>query len=412
MQLRGIDTGKIYRPADVVFTAPRGRGATPDELLDVEYDYERIRSTLTRETLAAAPPSLWRYLPLLPLEGRRLPVVQAGWTPIYPLDRLARRHGLGALWVKDEGRNPTASFKDRASQVGALCAEELGHATIACASTGNAASSLAGIAAHLGLTAFIFVPAAAPEAKVAQLRIFRSRVLLVEGSYEEAYELCQAAVSAFGWYNRNCAVNPVLVEGKKTGGLEAAEQLGGRVPDWVAVSVGDGCTLAGIWKGFFEMYTLGFIERLPRLLGVQAAGACPVHDAFQAGRPDVTPRAVATLADSIAVGHPRNAKKALRALAASHGETVAVADEQILAAMYELASEGGVFGEPAGVAGWAGVVKARQAGIIREGESVLTYVTGSGLKDVRAAMRACPEATRIRPHLYEVRRVLSPEVAS
>ena len=202
---------------------------------------------------------------------------------------LAARWGIKNLLIKDDGRLPTGSFKDRASAVGTAKAIELGFDTICCASTGNAASSLAGFSANMGLRAYIFVPAHAPEGKVAQLRIFKSNVLLVEGSYDEAYYLCQEAAQTFGWYNRNCAINPYLIEGKKTSGLEAAEQLAGRIPDWVSVAVGDGCTIAGIWKGFVEMKRFGIIDKLPRLLGVQAAGAQPIYDAFQAGDETLRP---------------------------------------------------------------------------------------------------------------------------
>ncbi len=185
---------------------------------------------------------------------------------------------------------------------------------VACASTGNAATSLAGAAASVGLSCVIFVPEFAPEPKLAQLLIFGARVVRVRGSYDATWEMCQRACDRHGWYNRNAAVNPSLVEGKKTAGLEIAEQCGDAVPDWVAVSVGDGCTIAGIGKGLAEMKALGFIPRLPRLLGVQAQGARPLVDAFAAGR-ELVPGPAETLADSICVGHPRNWRKALAACA-------------------------------------------------------------------------------------------------
>jgi threonine synthase len=308
--------------------------------------------------------------------------------------------------VKDDGRLPTGSFKDRASCVGTTKAVELGFNTITCASTGNAASSLAGFSANLGLRAFIFVPAHAPEAKVAQLRIFRSNVLLVEGSYDDAYYLCQDAAKTFGWYNRNCAINPYLIEGKKTSGLEAAEQLAGRIPDWVSVAVGDGCTIAGIWKGFVEMKRFGIIDKLPRLLGVQASGAQPIYEAWKANDEKLRPRKADTLADSIAVGMPRNQTKALRAIRESGGAMVAVEDQEILSSMYELARSTGVFGEPAGVTGVAGLLRAISDGIVKKNETVLHIVSGNGLKDVRSAMKACPEARRIKVSLDEVRKVV------
>jgi threonine synthase len=258
---------------------------------------------------------------------------------------------------------------------------------VACASTGNAASSLAGAAAAVGLSSVIFVPEFAPEAKLAQLLMFGARVLRVKGTYDQAWEFCQRACAAYGWYNRNAAVNPSLVEGKKTCGLEIGEQLGPELPDWVAVAVGDGCTIAGVWKGLQEMSRLGFIDRLPRMLGVQAAGASPLVAAFREGR-DLVPGPARTLADSICVGHPRNWRKALRAVRESGGAFVSVPDEAILEAMREAGRRAGVFGEPAGVAGLAGLRQAVAEGIVARRDSALAVVTGSGLKDVRTATRA------------------------
>lgn len=407
--LRCVECGTLYGENDAMYTCPACGIAG---ILDVEYDYDRQARTFHADWLARAERSIWRYLPILPVrDDARLPTLQCGWTPVMALEPLARRWGIANFFVKDDGRLPTGSFKDRASCVGTTKAVELGYRTITCSSTGNAASSLAGFSANLGLQAYIFVPAHAPEAKVAQLRIFKSNVLLVEGTYDEAYYLCQEAAQAFRWYNRNCAINPYLIEGKKTAGLEAAEQLAGRVPDWVSVAVGDGCTIAGIWKGLVEAKRFGIIDKLPRLLGVQARGAQPIYEAFRAGDEKLRPRRAETLADSIAVGQPRNQAKALRAIRASGGSMVAVEDGEILEAMYELARHSGVFGEPAGVTGVAGLLRAISDGTVKAHETVLHIVSGSGLKDVRAAMQACPEARRIKVSLDEVRRVVAEHAA-
>ena len=366
-------------------------------MLDVIFDLRAARRTLTRRTLARRALDHWRYRELLPVPATaRLSPWPVGWTPVAEVPRLADWVGLRVLLVKDEGRNPTASFKDRASSVGVARALARKARVVACASTGNAASSLAGAAAAVGLQSVIFVPEKAPEAKLAQLLTFGARVLRVLGTYDQAWELCQRACGAYGWYNRNAAVNPSLVEGKKTCGLEIAEQLGDGLPDWVAVSVGDGCTIAGVWKGLQEMRALGFVEKLPRLLGVQAAGASPLVKAFRE-RADLVPGPAETLADSICVGHPRNWRKALRAVRESQGALVAVTDDAILDAMREGGRRAGVFGEPAGVAGLAGLRHAVEAGIVGRKESALAVVTGSGLKDVRAAMRAGGEPVDLRP---------------
>ncbi len=261
-----------------------------DGILDVLYDYEAVGRELNAEVLAGNRElTMWRYLPLLPIAGRKpIPHLQLGSTPLYEAPKLAAELGVARCWVKDEGRNPTASFKDRASAVGVVKALEKQASEITCASTGNAASSLAGFAAAAGIPATIFVPARAPEAKVAQLLVYGARVFSVEGTYDEAWELCMKASAEFGWYNRNCAINPYLIEGKKTVSLELAEQFSrltpGRVPDWVVVSVGDGCTIGGVWKGLKEMHRLGILMRLPRVLGVQAEGCQPFVTAWREHR--------------------------------------------------------------------------------------------------------------------------------
>lgn len=399
--LRCVSCGKVYAEGEVPYTCPV---CGIEGILDVLYRYDRIRD-LKAKLRASKERSIWRYLELLPVTGASgLPSLQTGWTPVYDFPRLAKRWGLGGFRVKDDGRLPTGSFKDRASAVGTVKARELGFHEIACSSTGNAASSLAGFAANQQLEAIIFVPAAAPEPKVAQLRAFGAKVLLVDGSYDQAYWLCQDAVAEFGWYNRNCAVNPYLIEGKKTCGLELAEQCAGDPPDVVAVAVGDGCTVAGIWKGMKEMQRFGIWKRLPRLLGVQAWGAAPLADAFMHGHDDRVVKVQAvTCADSIAVGEPRNWKKALQAVRESGGAFVKVPDDAILVAAKELAAATGVFAEPTGAAALAGILDAREKGLIGAKEKVLHVVTGHGLKDVRGAAAKAPEARRIGVSLDEVR---------
>ncbi|HET8647087.1 MAG TPA: threonine synthase, partial [Vicinamibacteria bacterium] len=369
----------------------------PEGVLDVVFDLRAARRTLSRRSLAARPRDHWRYRELLPVPaGARVPPLRVGWTPLLDAPRLAAWAGVKGLLLKDEGRNPTASFKDRASAVGVARALMRRARVVACASTGNAASSLAGAAASVGLTSVIFVPEFAPEPKVAQLLVFGARVVRVQGSYDQTWELCQRACARHGWYNRNAAVNPSLVEGKKTCGLEIGEQTGAEAPEWVAVSVGDGCTVAGVWKGLREMQGLGLLPRLPRMLGVQAQGARPLVDAFERGG-DLVPSPAQTLADSICVGHPRNWRKALRAIRESDGAMVAVPDEAILEAMREAGRRAGVFGEPAGVAAIAGLRVARERGLMARGARALAVVTGSGLKDVRSAMRAAGEPVTLPP---------------
>ncbi len=397
--------GTFYPHANL-FTCPR---CGIDGILDVKYDYESLVSIFSTQ-LSNRNFDIWRYRELLPVSpDHHVPHLHIGWTPVYDVPRLAHAFGVRKFYVKDDGRNPTNSFKDRASAIGVLKAMEFGFDTIACASTGNAASSLAGLSAAVGLKSFIFVPQRAPEPKITQLLIFGAVVLKVQGTYEDAFSLCAQACERFNWYNRNSGTNPFLVEGKKTAGLEIAEQLRHHLPDWVAVSVGDGCTIGGIGKGLQEMKRLGMIDRVPRLLGVQASGAQPIVEAFASGR-DLVPCDVNTLADSIAVGTPRNWRRALKQIRETHGDMVAVSDEEILDAMRSTARLGAVFGEPAGVTSVAGVRKAIEQNIIHPNESVLALVTGNGLKDIQSAKQAAGHELVVEPSIEAVADILAKHI--
>ena len=369
-------------------------------ILDIQYNYGYIRSVFSRESLADCTDwSMWRYRPFLPVEpDSPAPPLRVGWSPLYRADRLAKELGLRTLYLKDDGLNPTASLKDRASAMAVVKAREAGARTIACSSTGNAASSLAGNAAAAGFETYIFVPSRAPRGKVAQLMIFGAHVISVDGSYEDTFELSRAAIDRWGWYNRNAAINPYLSEGKKTVTLEILEQLHWRVPDYIALSVGAGCTIAGAWKGLKDLYEAGFIDRLPRLISVQAEGCCPINRALRTGE-SWQPMEENTLADSIAVGVPRNADKALAAVRESNGVAVNVSDGEILEAMRLIGRTQGVFGEPAGVTGTAGVKKALELGLIDPESTVVSIVTGNGLKDTQNGIRAAGEPMVVKPDM-------------
>ena len=369
-------------------------------ILDIVYDYREIKKTFSKESLKNdADNSMWRYRALMPLAGTGLgDFLRIGWTPLYRSLRLCKQIGLDTLYIKDDGLNPTGSLKDRASGVAVAKAIELGYGTISCSSTGNAASSLAGNAARMGLKTVIFVPERAPMGKVAQLLIFGANVISVKGDYRQTFELSKAAIGKWGFYNRNAGINPILTEGKKTVALEIAEQLNWNPTDWVAVSVGDGCTIGGVYNGFYDLLQLGMIERIPKILGVQSTGCCPFVDADRRGG-ELEPTPENTLADSIAVGVPRNPKKAQRAVRDSGGAWIAVSDDEILDAMRLLGRTEGVFGEPAGVTATAGLKRAVAEGIIKQNESVTVISTGSGLKDVKNAMLAAGEPFKCDPDI-------------
>ena len=380
-------------------------------ILDIKYDYRYIKSQLTVEKLKERKDnSMWRYREFLPVMGdSKVPKLRVGWSPFYQADRLAEQLGLAKLYIKDDGINPTASLKDRASAMAVVKAEEAGQSVIACSSTGNAASSLAGNAAAAGFKTFIFVPERAPKGKVAQLMMFGATVISVKGNYEDTFRLSAEAIEKWGWYNRNAAINPYLMEGKKTVSLEIAEQLNFKMTDYVAVSVGDGCTISGVWKGFKDLYAAGFIDRLPKLISVQAEGCCPLNRAIAENK-DWYPMEENTLADSIAVGVPRNPDKALNAIRESKGVVVNVSDEEILAAMKLLGTTCGVFAEPAGATGTAGVKKAVEQGLIPKTASVVSLVTGSGLKDVANALKAAGEPISLAPDMSILEKALADRI--
>lgn len=379
--------------------------------LDVLYDYETLKRTIGRDSFGGLEDehSMWRYLPLLPIENRRfIQPLRVGWTPVYPYPDLAAQFDLADLYIKDDGQNPTASCKDRASALVVIKAQEQGRRIVACASTGNTASSLAGFAAATNIDPVIFVPKAAPEAKVMQLLVYGARVFIVNGSYDAAYDLATEAVETFGWYNRSDGSNPYIIEGKKTMAFELAEQLDWNLPDIVLIGVGDGSVISSICKGFDELRTLELISRVPRVIGVQAVGSAPIAAAFAdyaGGEVSFEDIEAHTLADSICVGKPRDIVKAVKYVAQNNGEFITVTDEEIVAAILAMARNTGVFPEPAGAAPFAGLSKLVKAGRL-SGMRVAVMVTGNGLKDVAAARTAVAAPMEIEPSLDAVKRHL------
>lgn len=407
--------GKEYPPADVMYTCPDDGGN-----LDVLLDEERIKAEASPASITASRDgSIWRYLPLLPVgdpghAGTALHAV--GWTPVLRPPALQKRLGMEKLYLKDDGRNPTASFKDRASAVAVVRAEEIGADIIVTASTGNAGAALAGMAAAAGMPAVILAPKTAPPAKIAQLLIFGANVILVDGTYDDAFDLTLEASEAFGWYCRNTGYNPFTAEGKKTAAYEIAEQYtletgqsGDDVwstPDAVFVSVGDGNIISGLHKGFKDLHALGWIHRIPRIFGVQSTGSAAIYNAFKAGTEEIKAVQATTRADSISVDMPRDGLRALRAATQTGGAYIAVTDDAIMAAIPELGRDAAVFAEPAGATSYAGLLAALEQGLVGRDESVLVLNTGNGLKDVKAAMSAAGEAIVIKPDLDALKAAL------
>jgi threonine synthase len=374
--------------------------------LQVEYDYESVRQTWRREDLARnADLTIWRYAPLYPVGGR-IESPPIGWTPLFKAARLGEKLGLHSLYLKDDGRNPSASFKDRASAIALVRARETGCDLVTGASTGNAGSSTAVLGAAMGMRTRIFIPKTAPRAKVAQLLAFGADVLAVDGTYDDAFDLCLAATKQFGWYNRNTGYNPFTREGKKSVSFEICEQMGWRVPDLVVVPVGDGNIISGVWKGFEDFRKIGFIDRLPKLLAVQAQGSAAIVQAL-AGDGTIKPVSGETVADSISVSVPRDGVAAVQAVRASGGFGVTVSDQEILAAITEVARGAGVFGEPAGVASYAGLKKAVEQERIDPRWTIVVLITGSGLKDIASVMKVAGEPRVISKDQAELDKLFS-----
>lgn len=386
--LKCVSCYNKYQPDELDYTCPNCGPLLGT--LEVIYDYNAVGGELTRDALARnLRTDHWRYLPLLPINHPDfIPSLAVGWTPVYRASNLEKKWHLKSIWIKDDGRNPTASFKDRASSVAVVKALEKGATTVTAASTGNAASSWSAFTALANLKTVIFVPKNAPRAKLAQLLLYGATVLQVDGTYDDAFDLCCRAAEKWGWYNRSTAINPYLGEGKKTGAFEICEQLNWSVPDFVFVSVGDGCILQGTWKGFKEFYEIGLIDRLPKIIGVQAEGSAPLVQAWQTGADRAQPIQPHTIADSISVGIPRDQVKALRAVRESGGQFVAVSDAGILSAVSTLAKQVGVLAEPAGATGLAGLQKLIEQGVCTGRDNAVVMVTGHGLKDIDGVMKA------------------------
>lgn len=381
--------------------------------LDLVYNHWAAGDRVSQQLLQGnGSLSIWRYAPLLPLDqGLEPPSLRVGWTPLVPAWSLGRHLGVGRLMLKDEGRNPSGSLKDRASAMVLMGALGSGSRAVVGASTGNAGSSMACLCAAVGLPCILLVPATAPPAKLAQALAFGARLIPVQGSYDQAFDLSLELSQRTGWYSRSTGFSPLTREGKKTCALEIWEQLGHKAPDWVFVSVGDGNIISGLHKGFRDLLDLGLIPRLPRLCAVQAERSAAVANAVAAleDKELASPKEIVirpvhadTCADSISVDLPRDGVAAVRAVLESEGAAVTVSDEEILAAIPMVAASAGVFGEPAGVASVAGLMAAREKRLVSQDDTVVCVITGNGLKDVYGAMRSVTMPDPVEPEIEAV----------
>jgi len=410
--LKCLICGKEYDINEIDYVCPDHGN---EGIVDVVYDYAKISSNISKNDLRHSKDfTIWRYKPLLPVEpDSEVPPLTVGWTPLYKTDRLASSLGLKNIWIKDDGRLPTASFKDRASAIAIVKASEIGAKMIMTASTGNAAAALSGLCASMDQQNVIFVPESAPEAKIAQLLVFGAKVMLVKGSYDDAFELCLEAEKEYGWYNRNTGYNPYMSEGKKTASYEICEQLEWNAPDVIFVSVGDGCIIGGIHKGLKDLIALGWIDKMPRIIGVQSTGSDYMYQAWKNEEDVLTKPAIdaQTAADSISAGLPRDRIKAMKAVKKTNGAYIRVTDDEILKAIPMMARGSGVFGEPAGAAALAGLVKAIDDGLVNSDDRIVVLNTGNGLKDVVGAMKSVElvgtSPTYVEPDIEDLKKKLA-----
>ncbi len=348
--------------------------------LEVNYDYKAIANNLSKEKIARGPSSMWRYRDLLPVEGDVVDI-GTGFTPLVKADRLGQELGLDELYIKNDSLNPTYSFKDRVVSVAITKAREFGFDTVACASTGNLAASVAAHAAKANMKSYVFVPSNIEPTKLIGTAIYHPVLVTVDGSYDDVNRLCNKLLEKYNWGFINVNLRPYYAEGSKTLAYEVAEQLGWRAPDCIVTPAASGLLFTRIWKGLDELSMLGFIEPVNTHMYItQAAGSSPIVNAFQAGTLHVHPVKPNTIATSIAIGNPADGYYALRVARQSGGSACAITDEELLAAMKLLARTEGIFAEAAGGVVIAGLKKLVASGTIKRSELTVAFITGAGLR--------------------------------
>ncbi len=389
-----VHCAATYAPDQIIYTCERC-----GHLLTVEYDLDSI--DVSRADWDRRPLSVWRYREILPVRGEPI-TLQEGGTPLYHLEEIGRELGIPELYAKHEGMNPTGSFKDRGMTVGVSMARQLGMVSVACASTGNTSASLAAYAAKAGIPCVVLLPAGKVAlGKVAQALMHGARVISIRGNFDRALEMVHELCISHGLYLLN-SVNPYRLEGQKTIGFEAVDQLGS-LPDRIVLPVGNAGNISAIYKGFQELEALGFIDRLPMMTGIQAAGSQPVVRAIEQSLDELIPEpAPETVATAIRIGAPVNAEKALVAIRATGGTAAAVTDDEILCMQRDLARMEGIGVEPASAASVAGIRKLAEEGLIDRDERIVCVVTGHLLKDPETVVRQCEPPLEIDADLHSL----------
>jgi threonine synthase len=405
--LKCRECGRLY-PKEVIFVCEYCFGS-----VEVDYDYDAIRRVLTKAALAARPKSLWRYRELLPIEGEPTVGLFSGFTPLFRAERLAEELGVEELYIKDDSvSHPSLSFKDRVVSIALTRAKELGFDTIACASTGNLANSVAALSARAGLKRYIFIPADLEMGKIIGSLIYRPTLVAVEGTYDEVNRLCAEIGAKYPWAFVNINIRPYYAEGSKTYGFEIAEQLGWRAPHHIIIPAAGGSLITKIAKAFKELKRLGLLEEVAtKLYCAQAAGCAPIVNTIKARSDIVRPVKPNTIAKSLAIGNPADGYYATKTVLESGGWAEAVTDEEIIEAMKLLAETEGVFTETAGGVTLAAAKKLIEQGVIPREESIVVCITGNGLKTQEPLMGRLGEAARIKPSLASFESELAAQLA-
>lgn len=374
--------------------------------LEVKYDYAAIKQVVSRKKIEAGPHSMWRYADLLPIEGAPTVGLHAGFTPMVRVRNLGAYLGIDELYIKNDTVNhPTLSFKDRVVSVALSRARELGYDTVACASTGNLANSVAAHAAAAGLRCYVFIPGDLEAAKVLGNLIYRPNVVEVEGNYDDVNRLCSEIAAEHRWAFVNINIRPYYAEGSKTLAFETVEQLGWRAPDQVVIPMASGSLLTKIWKGLNEMRTLGLIDAVPtKINGAQAEGCSPIATAYKEGRDFFKPVKPRTIAKSLAIGNPADGYYALKATAESGGAMDMVTDDEVVEGIKLLAQTEGIFAETAGGVTVGVLKKLAKQGVIKKQDVTVAYITGNGLKTQEAVIDAVGRPVRIQPSLMSFQR--------
>ena len=372
--------------------------------LEVKYDYEQIRKSISRRKIEEGPKSLWRYIDLLPVEEARVGA-SAGFTPLKKAENLGKLLGLENLYIKDDSVNhPTLSFKDRVVSVAISKAIEFGFDTVACASTGNLANSVASHAAQAGLNCFVFIPANLESQKIYGSLVFAPTVVAVEGTYDDVNRLCSEIASELQWAFVNINIRPYYAEGSKTLAFEVVEQLGWRAPDAVVAPAASGSLITKIWKGLKEMVAVGLIDGMQtRVYGAQAEGCSPIAQAWKEGRDFIKPVRPNTIAKSIAIGNPADGIYALQVTKESKGDWETATDQEIIEGIKLLAETEGIFTETAGGTTIAVLKKLAQRGVFKKDEIVVAYITGNGYKTMEVLDNHLKETVHIKPSLSDFR---------